>query len=627
MKNSTTGHLPQPASGETEINGSVSLSGKRLWLIRVIAYVLVPVIFFAGLELSLRIVGFGYPTSYFVPSQIKGEDFLIPNGYFSYRFFPPALARRPFELRMAAQKPAGTYRIFLFGESAAYGDPNPAYGVGRYLEVLLQERFPGNDFEIVNTGMTAINSHAILPIAREVAQLDSSDLWIIYMGNNEMIGAFGPGTVFSSKAPSLAMARVILAVKSTRTGQLMASIVSGLQKDDKAPKKWDGINMFSKNLSYADPGRLIAYDNFRGNLQDILDAAIGAQVPVLLSTVGSNLKHTAPFNSMHSENLDDAQISEWTSHYSQGVALENEGYCAEALEHYLLAETIDSLYAELQFRMGGCYLQVGNLERALVAYTQARDYDGLAVRADTRINQIIRDTAAQHTLEKVKLVDAVQLLRANSPDGIPGQDLFYEHVHYALDGNYRLARVLAEEVAMKLPSHIASSDQGGWVDAKVSANQLAVTIWDHYQVWTEVVKRISVPPHKGTLNYKVNLDYAKAQKKAVISQIDLNETPKQDRALYLRALSKNPDDNYLHMHFAQYLQGNGELFAGIDELKVVSALLPDLEWPHYFLGGFLGAAKKYDEAAQSFRRALEIRSDFTLAQEGLDRIEKLQRQR
>ena len=249
----------------------------------------------------------------------------------------------------------------------------------------------------------------------------------------------------------------------------------------------------------------------------------------------------------------------------------------------------------------------------------------MSVRADTRINQIIRDTSDQHAVDQVTLVDAARLLAADSPDGIPGQDLFYEHVHYTLDGNYRLARVLAEEVTTKLPSHITALDKGNWVDAKVSANKLAVTIWDQYKLWSDMTKRISAPPHKGSLNYKSNIDYAKAQTKAVISQIDLNKTPEQDRELYLRAIAKNPDDNWLHMHFAQYLQANGELSAGIDELKVVCELLPDLEWPHYFLGGFLGTAKRYDEAAESFKRALEIRSDFTLAQEGLDKIEKLKR--
>jgi hypothetical protein len=193
MKNRTTSNRAAPPSGETDGNNPEPLSGGRLWLMRVTVVVLVPTLFFGLLELSLRLAGYGYSTSYFLPSQVEGEDFLVPNTTFTYRFFPPDLARRPMELRMAAEKLPGTYRIFLFGESAAYGDPHPLYGVGQQLEILLQERFPGTHFEVVSTAMTAINSHAILPIAREIAQLDG-DLWIVYMGNNEMIGAFGPGT-------------------------------------------------------------------------------------------------------------------------------------------------------------------------------------------------------------------------------------------------------------------------------------------------------------------------------------------------------------------------------------------------------------------------------------------------
>jgi tetratricopeptide (TPR) repeat protein len=624
MNNSTTSDRTESPSGASDGNNPKPLSGARLWLIRTIAFVLIPALFFGLLELSLWVSGFGYSTSYFKHSEIKGEDFLVPNSYFSYRFFPPALARRPMELRMAAKKPTSSYRIFVFGESAAYGDPDPAYGVGRQLEVLLRERFPGTSFEIVNTAMTAINSHAILPIAREVTQLDG-DLWIVYMGNNEMIGAFGPGTVFSSKTPSLAMIRTTLAVKSTRTGQFMESLLRDLQNNGKAPEKWAGINMFSKNLGYADPGRLAAYNNFQDNLQDILDAALGAQVPVLLSTVGSNLKHTAPFNSMHSEDLTDAQNSEWTSHYSQGVALDAEGSCAQALEQYSLAAVIDSGHAELQFRIGRCHLQMEKPDLALTAYTKARDHDGLAVRADTRINQIIRDSAELHTDDQVKLVDAEKFLAANSPDGITGRELFYEHVHYTLNGNYRLARLLAENVAMKLPSNITSTDKGYWVDANINSYELAFTLWDQVKLWKEMSQRLSAPPHKGTLNYEANIGYSKAQVKEITSQIDLNTTPKKDRGLYQRAIAKNPGDNVLHAYYAQYLAGNKQPAAAIREFKEVCELLPDLEWPHYFLGQLLGQAQRYDEAAEYFKRALEIRSDFSLAQQSLDKIEKPKR--
>src|SRR5215831_18356358 len=91
-------------------------------------------------------------------------------------------------------KAPGTYRIFVLGESAAMGDPDSAYGFSRYLEVMLRNRYPVMKFEVVNTGSVAINSHVVLCIAEGLAD-QKTDLFIVYSGNNEVVGglmALGP---------------------------------------------------------------------------------------------------------------------------------------------------------------------------------------------------------------------------------------------------------------------------------------------------------------------------------------------------------------------------------------------------------------------------------------------------
>ncbi len=173
----------------------VPVSKRHLWLMRIAAMVLVPLIVLGGLEFGLRLGGYGYNTGFFQQIKIKGHPFYVPNEKFSYRFFPPALARTAIPIRFAAEKATNTYRIFLFGESAAEGDPDPSYGVGRYLQVLLRERFPEARFEVVCVAITAIDSNVILPIARECAR-HQGDLWVIYMGNNEMVGPFGAETTY-----------------------------------------------------------------------------------------------------------------------------------------------------------------------------------------------------------------------------------------------------------------------------------------------------------------------------------------------------------------------------------------------------------------------------------------------
>ena len=182
------------------------LPARRLWLFRLLA-VLLPVLLFGVAELALRIGGYGSATGFFRKTRVGGQEFLVNSDTFTLRFFPPELARWPEPFLIPAAKPPDTVRIFVFGESAAMGDPQPAYAASRYLEVLLRERFPGRKFEVVNTAVTAVNSHVILPIARECAGREG-DVWIVYLGNNEMVGPFGAATIFGSQAPPRPLVRL-----------------------------------------------------------------------------------------------------------------------------------------------------------------------------------------------------------------------------------------------------------------------------------------------------------------------------------------------------------------------------------------------------------------------------------
>jgi len=113
-----------------------SLSPGRLWTFRLIAFLVIPLLLLGGLELGLRLAGYGYPTSFFKRARIGSQDYLVDNDKFGLRFFPPGLARSPTPVLMPAKKAPGTCRIFVFGESAAQGVPRPAYGASRYLQTL-----------------------------------------------------------------------------------------------------------------------------------------------------------------------------------------------------------------------------------------------------------------------------------------------------------------------------------------------------------------------------------------------------------------------------------------------------------------------------------------------------------
>jgi tetratricopeptide (TPR) repeat protein len=581
--------------------------------------ILVPLFLLGGLELVLRLIGYGYPTSFFLRTRIGGRDFYVPNEKFGYRFFPPALARTAMLQRMAADKPAKSYRIFLFGESAAYGDPDPAYGVGRYLEVLLRERFPGTQFEVVCVAVTAINSHVILPIARECAQ-HQGDLWIIYMGNNEMVGPFGGGTILGPQAPNLGFIRANLALKSTKVGQLADSIARRLRLGSSTPESWGGMQMFLNNrVRYHDAKRLRAYGNFKCNLEDILAVGHEAGVPIILSTVAVNLKDCAPFASLHPTSLGQARKDEWERAYREGTGLESAGAYSKALEAFSKAADIDAEFADLQFRMGSCELALTNYPQAQQNFELATDYDALVFRADTRVNRIIREAAVGDAGKGVYLVDAAEALAKDSPGGILGNELFYEHVHLNFEGNYLLARTFANQVFKLLPESITAADKGAWASPELCDRRLAVTVWDRYRVWQDVRSRIAQPPFTEKLDSVALVKMLDADLEKIKSRA-ATQTPAQAREMYEQALALAPEDGLLHSHFARFLEDGGFLAQAIDESQRVVELQPESPGLYYYAGALLARAGRAAEATDYFSRALAIQSNFGPALNGLGLI-------
>src|ERR1035438_5812182 len=218
---------------------------------------------FLALELGLTVFHYGYPTGFFV--RIDGKNASASNEKFGWRFFPPSIARVPVVNYVPDGKSPDTYRIFILGDSAAMGVPEPAFGFARMLRVLLENRYRGAKFEVINTAMTAINSHVVVPIAADSARA-KPDLFIVLVGNNEVVGPYGPGTVLAAYSPSLSLIRTGIWFKSTRTAQLLEKLISRFRKTDN-PREWEGMAMFLGHYVAEDDPRLpTVYENLRGNL-------------------------------------------------------------------------------------------------------------------------------------------------------------------------------------------------------------------------------------------------------------------------------------------------------------------------------------------------------------------------
>jgi tetratricopeptide (TPR) repeat protein len=573
---------------------------------------ILPALVLNAVEIGLRLCGYGYPTGLFKRMRIGQEELLVENDQFSRRFFAPELMRTPGPIRMNPTKHAGTYRIFVLGESAAMGDPESSYGAARYLEVLLRERFPAAKFELINVAFTAINSHVIVPIARACAA-QNGDLWIIYMGNNEMVGPFGAATVFGAKAPPLALVWLGLALQETRIGQAAAALGRRLTAKSSATPSWGGMQMFLGNQVPPNaPARETVYRNFQANLNDILRAGRNSGARIILSTVAVNLKDCPPFASVSNTNLPVEDRARFEQLFRKGVTLEGQGQFAEAARDYDQAAMLDSRSAEVQFRWGHCLLQITNDNAVRQHFQAACDLDALPFRADSRLNGVITE-AAWHWERRgetgatgVVLFDAAAWFTNAYPASVLGQETFYEHVHFNFDGNYRLALGWAEQVVRLLPAAMTRSAAAGWASQELCEQRLGLTDWNRAIVVEGMIRRMRQVP----LSAQFNNDHRVAALQSWVADLRRRMDAAgaaQAREVYLEALRRAPDDYCLHENFASFLVVTGDVPGAVAQWQRVHELIPQDYLADFRLGELLRQQGKLAEAQAPLLQAAALR--------------------
>ena len=403
--------------------------------------------------------------------------------------------------------------------------------------------------------MPAINSHVVVEIAKDCAK-HHPDLFIVYLGNNEVTGPYGAGTVFTPLARHRFLIRAGVALRTMRLGQMLTQLLEWAQARKDRPTEWHGLAMFLKNQVPATDERLQSvYAHFEDNLKTIIRIATGSESKIILCTVGSSLKDCAPFASLHRPNLGEAAKEKWEALYQQGVSQETARNYDDAVKHYLAACEIDSSYADLQFRLGRCYWALAEYEKARERYIQARQLDTLRFRADTRINEIIRASACDRVEEGVYLVDAVKTFEKNSPHDTPGEELFYEHVHMNFTGNYLLAKALYEQVHDVLPQGIKSqkADESPLLTEAQCAERLAYTDWAQYNNAYKILNfYVKEPPFTNQPYHEERVRQMETRLKA----LEANLTPqvlKDTADLYQQLLKKDPSDIWLRWRYAELL--------------------------------------------------------------------------
>ena len=633
---STDSELRQPETDKPR--------GARLWFFRLAAAVLIPALFLLTVELGMRLASYGYATAFIVPVAGR-DDVVTTNPRFGWRFFPRLLARSPVPLEIPEER-HDAFRIFVTGGSAARGTPDSAYAFGRMLEVLLEQAYPDSRFEVHNAAMTAINSHVVREVVRDCAA-QGSDLFVVYLGNNEVVGPYGAGTVFGEFSPNLAAIRAALALKSTRFGQGLEAALGGAHRDNRQAE-WRGMEMFLEQRVAADDPRLEeVYEHFRRNLVDIVRTAHRNRAQTLLVTVATNLRDQPPFASLHRRDLSDQDAERWLALYRLGIQAAEADDPAAALTHWRQAERLDGQHAELQFQIGRAMLMLGQPAEATRYLIRARDLDALRFRADTRINEILRQVAMTETERRVTLVDADRLFVAGGEGvpALPGRRFFHEHVHLTFAGNLALANAVFEHVANRLPKTYIRDPSVVMPNASEMADRLAFTAFDHAELEADILRIVSRPPFTGQFGNAEDVASRWDDLARLRSELDRQAWEKA-RLSYRHRLQEDPDDLELRRRFASLLLRRdpaqsiehwrlllerlpevaswraslataltdaGQSEEALAELDLLRNLEGESAGWHVNRGTVFERQQRYDEADQAYRRALQQQPRHTLA--------------
>ncbi|MEZ5277448.1 MAG: hypothetical protein R3F07_13795 [Opitutaceae bacterium] len=543
----------------------------KTWSLRLALAVLLPLAFFLLLEAGLRIGGFDRDTRFFIPDEQPG--FLRTNPRYTELFFPASFGLKPLNFRVKKEKPAGSIRILVIGESAAMGVPEPGFSLSPQMKAYLESVLPDRQIEVLNLGVTAVNSHVIRHLARQAVELHP-DLLVIYMGNNEVVGPFGPSSATTLGMPPLPLIRASIALRSTRSGQLLERLIGRAGAVGGKFREWRGMEMFAGHTVGAEDPRMEAvYGNFRSNLESILSVARSHGIRTVLSTVAVNVRDSSPFASLHHPSILAGDVEAWSGYFGKARLAEGREAQDEARDLLRKALEHSPQHADTHFLLARILEREGDANGARLHYLEALQWDALRFRADAEINSIIREVAAEYP-EWCRLVDAANLLGADSGSStnLPGRESFFEHVHLNWMGNYRLAALLASASVDLLGfGEPGGDDRLAW---DYCANRIGLTDSGRAMMLMGMDGLASRPPFTGQMNHALDRKRLLSEIAAVNGLLAEPGRLQEDVERVEGALRAQPDDPFLHFHAATLNARIGKTRRALELSKELEQLEP-----------------------------------------------------
>lgn len=441
----------------------------KRWLFRCLA-LLLSIFLLLAAEGLLRLLGVGVDLRLIVPvSATSDSGAVMLNPQADRRFHGSGDLPGPEPRPLTLPKPTDTYRILFLGGSTVIGYPyDPAIAFPRRVELLLNaQTTDGRRFEVVNAGMAAIDSRSIATLTPHLSRLEN-DLIVLHTGHNEY---FGPGA--PSATLPLPLTSALFSLRHWRLVQLLGGLRA-------APVDTLIKNEQPRLLPDQNPGHNgsleAASAQLRSNLRQAIAVATRENASVIVSGVASNLRDQGP----------------WSPHDVPSLPCDD----------YPTVPEPDDTSAGFTFRRAHCAAQQDDAQTARELFGRARDLDPFPVRAPSSFASATKKTAGEfaHGVSFLSIPDAVA---AAARDGIPGSDLFVDHVHYNQLGHH--------VVALAFARHIWESVLGNkWEANRVPSDEelserLGITAEDEIAALSIIRETLRRPPLSDALDADLRL--------------------------------------------------------------------------------------------------------------------------
>jgi len=517
--------------------------------------IIIPIVFFIILEGALSLFNYGVDTSTWVKASQKhyGLNPDVAKRYFYTVDSTPQSIQDIFSI----EKRRNTYRVFVMGGSSAAGYPfMPLGSFSRYIRQRLEHSYPEMNIEVVNLGLTAVNTYTIRDLVPDVLE-QNPDLILFYAGHNEYYGALGIGSL-ESLGKSRKLVNFVLDLNKFKTTQLVRDIIQWVIKSVSADEKNAAGTLMSRmaeeqSIPIESEIFNLGIEQFEGNFRDILTMITDNGIPVIVSTLASNIKDQPPF------------ISDKKSKSNNAKSV------------YVEAKKIN---------------KIGEFKKADSLFRLAKDLDQLRFRAPEKINLIIKNFGKEFS---IPVVDADSILSLKSPNGIIGNNYMTDHLHLNLKGYQDLGELFYTKIS-----------ESGLLPASEPSIEFSMqdSITRKYYKFSKLDSTIA--------DFKLKIlknDWpftSLKKRKKVSSLLQINNIVD---SMALKFVNGEEEWERAHRKLATHYLQNGEFEKVLEEFNLLIHQYPSLVNYNNFISNELIKRKRYVDALEYLERGNKLKPD------------------